>query len=99
MLFSLEIVIFALNTVEFIFRRFRNFFLKIKYNHLSGANYMDGAEGFEPPGWLDQNQLPYHLATPQYRFVTFIIIKYQDKMSSSFIQKVRLDCKSDYLII
>ena len=25
-----------------------------------------GAEGFEPPEWLDQNQLPYHLATPQY---------------------------------
>lgn len=27
---------------------------------------MAGAEGFEPPEWLDQNQLPYHLATPQY---------------------------------
>ena len=25
---------------------------------------MAGAEGFEPPRWLDQNQLPYHLATP-----------------------------------
>ena len=24
-----------------------------------------GAEGLEPPKWLDQNQLPYHLATPQ----------------------------------
>ena len=29
---------------------------------------MAGAEGFEPPGWLDQNQLPYHLATPHHSF-------------------------------
>ncbi len=33
---------------------------------------MAGAEGFEPPRWLDQNQLPYHLATPQYLVVIFI---------------------------
>ena len=58
---------------------------------------MAGAEGFEPPGWLDQNQLPYHLSTPQYGFVTFIIIKYQDEMSRSYIQKVRFVIKPDYI--
>ncbi len=27
-----------------------------------------GTEGFEPPRWLDQNQLPYHLATSHHSY-------------------------------
>ena len=33
---------------------------------------MAGTEGFEPPRWLDQNQLPYHLATSQYLIINNI---------------------------
>lgn len=39
-----------------------------------GVNYFkSGTEGLEPPKWLDQNQLPYHLATSQ---CTTIMILY-----------------------
>ena len=46
-------------------------------------SFLSGAEGFEPPRWLDQNQLPYHLATPQYVSATsFILVR------SIFIVKI-----------
>lgn len=33
-------------------------------NPLNLSGFKTGAEGFEPPKCLDQNQVPYHLATP-----------------------------------
>ncbi len=43
-----------------------------------------GVEGFEPPRWLNQNQLPYHLATPQYLVVTTSILCAEKLLSISY---------------
>ena len=51
--------------------------------------FKTGAEGFEPPRWLDQNQLPYHLATPHW--VTYYILKYQYEMSRDERSQFRLE--------
>lgn len=45
------------------------------------ALFKSGAEGFEPPRWLDQNQLPYHLATPQYSVFTSTILRRKNLLS------------------
>ncbi len=43
--------------IKFLINQIKNLFFRT-------GLLKTGAEGFEPPEWLDQNQLPYHLATP-----------------------------------
>ena len=61
-----------------------------KYPLNGGYFYYSGAEGFEPPRWLDQNQLPYHLATPQYVLVTFLILLSETLLSIIILKFPRL---------
>ena len=65
--------------------------LKATKKEPTGSFLVAGAEGFEPPEWLDQNQLPYHLATPHYsvftapRFVLYILLStYHDVKQKIF---------------
>ena len=54
------------------------FNLKTTYNNKKDDSksrlLKPGAEGFEPPKCLDQNQVPYHLATP-HQATTIILYK------------------------
>lgn len=95
-----KIIVFELNLWRR--KRSRNAKKRLQYIHWKRfSSSKSGTEGFEPPRWLDQNQLPYHLATSHrtyYDMISRFIVKRKIKRCRNKIKHTNSKSKYKFIV-